>query len=393
MLAVILHDHFMKQKIIHFLFLITLILPISVFGQLNKASAINEKGLSLPEKTFESFWKTFEDNYAFFKLRNIDWKYSYNTFRNMIDAQTTDDSLFTILSSMVMPFEDEHINIYIPNIREFNVAKPSRFLQEFPDSQTQAQFWSVVDTTLRKLYFSNPSIIGPLEDNNPLFYICESPEYGYIRSLRCYVTSKTENNPKKDAKIVSSYFDKIIDRFKNKKAIILDIRMNEGGNDDFAYAIANTFARSKTIGHYKQIRKGGYEEFSDLKSFYLTPSRRKSFTRPLMILTNDQTASAADVLALISKELPETTIIGEPSSGIFSDMYAFELPNKWIVTLSKQRYYSAKMICYESVGVPVDILVKNSKNDIVNMFDPVLNNAVELLIKRSSGTEKLLPIE
>lgn len=74
-------------------------------------------------------------------------------------------------------------------------------------------------------------------------------------------------------------------------------------------------------------------------------------------------------------------------------MYAFELPNKWIVTLSNQRYYSAKMICYESVGVPVDILVKNSKNDIVNMFDPVLNNAVELLIKRSSGTEKLLPIE
>ncbi len=375
----------MKQKTIHFLFPLTLLflLPISVFGQLNKASAINEKGLSLPEKAFETFWKTFEDNYAFFKLRNIDWKYLYNTFRNKIGSQTTDDSLFIILSSMVTPFEDEHINIYIPDKKEFTVTKPSRFLQEFPDSLTQIHFWNVVDTTLRKFNFSNPSIFGPLEDNNPLFYISESSEYGYIRSLRCYVTSKTENHPKKDARIASSYFDNIIDKFQNKKAIILDIRMNEGGNDEFAFAIANKFVRNKTIGHYKQTRKGGYEDFSDLKSFYLTPNRSNPFVKPLIILTNDQTASAADVLALISKELPATTIIGEPSSGIFSDMYVFELPNKWIVTLSNQRYYSSKMSCYESVGVPVDIVVKNTKNDITNMIDPVLQKAIELLIKQT----------
>ncbi|GHE28884.1 S41 family peptidase [Sphingobacterium griseoflavum] len=374
----------MKQQKLYFFLTVSLffIHSIPIFGQLNRPSTITEKGLSLPEKTFEVFWKTFEDNYAFFNLRNIDWKHAYDTYRERINSSTTDDSLFNILSGMVKPFQDEHINIYT-NEKEFTVEKPSRFLDEFPDSTSQAQFWSTVDTTLKNLNFSELTKIGPSENNTPLFYISETAAYGYIRSLRCYVTVETENNPKKDAKIASSYFAQIIDKFENKAAIILDIRMNEGGNDKFAYAIANNFVKKKSIGHYKQSRKGDYEDFNDLKSFYLTPARKIPFLKPLIILTNDQTASAADVLTLICKELPSTTIIGEPSSGIFSDMYAFELPNKWVVTLSNQRYYSSKMIGYEAVGVPVDIVVENAKRDIVNMFDPVLQKALERLTKQT----------
>jgi Peptidase family S41 len=134
---------------------------------------------------------------------------------------------------------------------------------------------------------------------------------------------------------------------------------------------------------FSKDRKKLLEDFKELKSFYLTPSRKIPFAKPLILLTNDQTASAADVLTLISRELPATTIIGEPTSGIFSDMYAFELPNKWIVTLSNQRYYSSKMTCYESIGVPVDIIVKNSKDDIINMFDSVLQKAVEIVSKQN----------
>jgi carboxyl-terminal processing protease len=357
-------------------------LPIGVSGQLHKSSVITKQGLSLPEKTFESFWKTFEDNYAFFKLRNIDWKKSYADFRTKISSTISDDSLFVIFTNMVTPFQDEHINIYIPDKKEFTVTKPSRFLQEFPNSQSQTDFWNMVDTTLAKLNFSTISQFGPLEDNKPLFYIAESSDFGYIRSLRCYVDSKTENSPKKDAKIAATHFDTILRKFQDKKAIILDIRMNEGGNDEFAYAIANRFVKTKTIGHYKQTRKGGYEDFNDLKPFYLTPPKNKSFTKSLVLLTNDQTASAADVLALISKELTATSI-GEPTSGIFSDMYAFELPNKWIVTLSNQKYFSAKMVCYESLGVPVDFPVKNSSSDLSTMLDPVLKKAIELLNRQT----------
>ncbi|MEP7108606.1 MAG: S41 family peptidase [Ferruginibacter sp.] len=103
-----------------------------------------------------------------------------------------------------------------------------------------------------------------------------------------------------------------------------------------------------------------------------------------VLLTNDQTASAGDVLAMILKALPQTSIIGENSLGIYSAMYGFELPNKWQVSLSSQKYYSSKMICYEGNGTPVNIRVKNTKEDIKAIQDPVVSAAFRYLKKRKS---------
>ena len=30
-----------------------------------------------PEKNFEEFWKTFNNRYPFFEVRNVDWKKQY----------------------------------------------------------------------------------------------------------------------------------------------------------------------------------------------------------------------------------------------------------------------------------------------------------------------------
>lgn len=82
------------------------------------------------------------------------------------------------------------------------------------------------------------------------------------------------------------------------------------------------------------------------------------------------------------KELPNVTIVGENSRGIYSDMYGFELPNKWLVSLSHQRYYNAAMVCNEGSGTPVDIVVKNTREDLVTMSDPVLVKAIHLAVKK-----------
>ncbi len=161
----------------------------------------------------------------------------------------------------------------------------------------------------------------------------------------------------------------------------MDTRTNIGGNDEFAYAIAGRFVIKKMLGHAKHTRKGSYETFTPLEKWYIRPQATKPFTNPVILLTNDQTASAGDVLAVIMKALPQVNIIGENSLGIYSDMYGFELPNKWQVSLSNQRYYSSKMICYEGKGTPVDVKVRNTKQDILIKKDPVVSRAVNYLDK------------
>lgn len=113
--------------------------------------------------------------------------------------------------------------------------------------------------------------------------------------------------------------------------------------------------------------------------WYIAPAGRKQYNVPVVILTNDQTASAGDVFAMIMRSLPKTTTIGDRTLGIYSDMYGFELPNKWLASLSHQRYYAADGICYEGKGTPVDIFVQNDRSNLPAANDPVLITALKKL--------------
>ena len=169
----------------------------------------------------------------------------------------------------------------------------------------------------------------------------------------------------------------------SSKTLIIDVRDNVGGNDEFSYEVANRFTAKKTIGMYKKTRNGGYEDFNEAETWYIEPKGNPNFLKTVILLTNDKTVSAGDVFALIMKELPNVKIIGENSRGIYSDMYGFELPNKWLVSLSNQRYYNAAMICYEGSGTPVDIVVKNTRKDLEKMSDPVIMKALSIAKKNN----------
>lgn len=52
--------------------------------------------LSKPEKDFETFWTTFKDNYAFFKLKGVDWDSTYIKFRPLVTKKTKEKELIAI---------------------------------------------------------------------------------------------------------------------------------------------------------------------------------------------------------------------------------------------------------------------------------------------------------
>lgn len=361
-----------------FLLLIILSCKVAITGESQPASLPTHEAASLQEKTFEVFWQTFEDQYAFFELRNVNWHATYDKFRPMVNAKTSPDSLFTILCEMVKPLQDDHVTIHFVHkrkYREFTAAKPSRFLQEFSDRDFMELFWKTVDHTLLKNGFHRPVSLGPKEDGVPLFQYASSESTGYIRFTRCNVSAETEDNVAEDAALAGTLLDSILQRLADKDRIILDIRANEGGFDEFSYAIAGRFTDTTRIGHYKQTRNGDYNEFTQLVPWYIKP-QGKIYTKPVTILTNDQSASAADVFAMIMKAIPQTMLMGENSTGIYSDMYGFMLPNGWAASLSNERYFSHDMKCYEGIGTPVDVMIRNSRMDLILANDPVLSAAL-----------------
>jgi C-terminal processing protease CtpA/Prc len=98
-----------------------------------------------------------------------------------------------------------------------------------------------------------------------------------------------------------------------------------------------------------------------------------------VLLTCDAVFSGGEVFALAIGQLPDVTILGDHTNGIFSYQLEKKLPNGWEYGLSYQKYFSADMVCYEGKGVPADIELLNSIADIENGADPLITVALAVL--------------
>ena len=328
-----------------------------------------------PETNFESFWRTFRDRYPFFELRHVDWKKQYDTYRPKVTRRTSDDELFAILCRMIDPLDDGHVEIKARETRNhaarfFTAEKKPRFHQEFPNEQIKELF----KTTAKTL--ADHGFDKPRKTAAWMLRYCRSEHFGYLRILELEGIKKRK---------LTKALDRIARDFKRLKGMIIDIRDNPGGDDDIAIAIINRFCDRRRVAFHRKTKIGpGDGDFTPVKTWYLNPQGDVRFTGPVVLLTCDAVFSGGEAFALAIRELPHVTIVGDRTNGIFSYQLEKRLPNGWEYCLSYQVYLSADMVCYEGVGVPVDIKLRNRRADIEVGTDPLIARALELLTSKHS---------
>lgn len=343
------------------------------------ANSQTEKKLSKPEKDFETFWIAFKDNYAFFELKKVNWDETYKKFRHLITKKTKEKELLETFEAMVAPLKDGHITISKGDKVIYKVKKQSSFLDEFKGIENQ--LWETSFSTLENNGFSKIKGSGPLFKDIPLYNSARNTDIGYIRISRCFGNVESlfdDKKEKEDIDLMLTLFDSILGSFSDTKAIIIDMRSNGGGHG--GDLLAGRFVSEKRITHYKSIRqKGDYENFTIPEPIYITPNNGVQYLKPIVILTNDRTASSAEDFTISLYQQSNITTIGTNTSGMMSDMFGTDLSNKISFTLSNQRYYSTDNKLLEDIGVPVKIEVKNTKQDIEKKIDPVILKAIEVL--------------
>ena len=66
--------------------------------------------------------------------------------------------------------------------------------------------------------------------------------------------------------------DKVFTDFGATRGIILDLRCNDGGIDDFAYLVGSRFVKEKTLGHSRRTKTGpGSDDYTAVEQFHLEP--------------------------------------------------------------------------------------------------------------------------
>ena len=342
--------------------------------------------LSLPEQSFEQFWQAFRDHYAFFPLKKVDWDSTYRAFRPQVTAQMPPDSLVALLGRMVAPLHDGHITISRGETILFKgESARNSFKQHF--RAVQPAFWQVTYQQLRAAGFSPIKAGGPTFKDKRLLYTSRNGPIGYLHLTRNFADLTgaigTEAQEQTDHRKLDKLFSKALRRLAGCQVLLLDLRDDGGGHS--GYELAGHFTAERYLANYKALRQpGGYAQFSAPEPFYVIPAAGPRFLGPLVLLTSDQTASAAEDLTISLAGRPHTTLVGTATKGMLSDMHGVHLPNGLDITLSNQRYTTPAGQVLEDVGVTPDSAAENTPAALAQHHDPVLERALEVARQQAS---------
>lgn len=325
-----------------------------------------------PEVNFDIFWQTYEETSILFPLTGVDWQATYDQYRPQVDQNTTDVELFTIFENMIDPLNDGHSTI--------EDEAGDQYFEGGPDIQ---DLWDLEEP-------EGQQALGVIQQNyidGNLDYtandtIASGTVYGsvaYINLLEFEDVSNNSDDELAEHAAFTQAIDTLLTGFQDADALIVDLRFNLGGLDWLGLAFANRLTDQQRLVWSKQVRTGGYTELSDPIEFYIAPEGVQWLNRPIVVLTSGNTLSAAETQVLALKVLPNVTLIGEQTYGIYSDMLAKILPNDWFFDLSNEQYLSAEGINYEQIGIEPDIVVTGAEAGFNQGEDFILERALQYL--------------
>jgi carboxyl-terminal processing protease len=167
---------------------------------------------------------------------------------------------------------------------------------------------------------------------------------------------------------------KQLNKNKNLKSYILDLRNNPGGLLSQAIKISDFFLENGEI-----VSTKGRKDSENRKWFAKKGDLING--KPLIVLTNYGSASASEIVAGALKDHKRAILIGENSYGKGSVQSIIPLQNNGAIRLTISKYYLPSGKSISKVGVIPDILVEeNSDMFVINsVTDNQLNFAIKLL--------------
>jgi carboxyl-terminal processing protease len=137
---------------------------------------------------------------------------------------------------------------------------------------------------------------------------------------------------------------------ENMKALILDLRNNPGGLLYSAVDVTSQLIPSEKLVVYTKDRNGKKKEYINRKS-------SPCLTVPMVVIVNDGSASASEIVAGALKDWNRATVIGTVTYGKGSVQTIVPLKDGSALTLTTARYYTPKGISIQATGILPDILV------------------------------------
>lgn len=162
------------------------------------------------------------------------------------------------------------------------------------------------------------------------------------------------------------------ERIKNKdfRGVVLDLRNNPGGFLQGSVFIASEFLPNGVVVKQEKSRNGGVETYS-------VDRKGRLLEIPLVVLINQGSASASEIVAGVLQERERAKLVGEKTFGKGTVQEAEELPGGSGLHITVARWLLPSGKSIDKEGIKPDFEVKMDEKDETK--DPQLEKAVELL--------------
>lgn len=205
----------------------------------------------------------------------------------------------------------------------------------------------------------NETLIAPNID----YYMVENTNIGYL-SLQTF--SNTLATQVKDA---LNELEK-----SGMKSLIIDLRNNTGG-----YLTAATDVASMFLEKGKRIYGLNYQ--NNISNFNDETSEHTEYK--IVVLINENTASASEILAAALKESYGATLVGETSFGKGKVQQTMKLDDGSMVKYTSAYWLTPNGTCIDGIGINPDYYIVNEEvtdeAGNITIPDAQLNKAIEVL--------------
>ena len=309
-----------------------------------------------PRGNFECLWTTIDEHYCFLDEKFVNWDSIHEVYSRRISDEMTSQELFNVCAAMTDELRDGHTNLSAP----FNTSYYTRWWSDYPQNY---------DERLVQQYYFNFNYLNI----GSIYYGLLSENIGYIRY------------PSFASGIGAGNLDYVLSYFSTATGLIIDIRDNGGGSMTNVEDLVARFIDRPTLAGYISHKTGpGHDDFSSPRPYHYNPAQigHLRWGKPVVVLANRGTFSAANNFVSIMKYLPNCRIVGSTTGGGSGMPFNYELPNGWGI-----RFAACSVL--DPGGNTTEFGVEPSEGCAVDLdpeaalrgHDTILDFAVDLLQK------------
>ena len=385
---------------------------------------------------FESVWHTVKDKYYDPKLNGVNWQAVRAAYEPQVLSAETDDRYWELLDKMTGELKDSHTRVHGPKLVaqlrdqethslglgfvEMNNAlivttahiesdpwwagvRPGMTIKTIDGEPAMARYQRLktevrdASTPWARARYAQRNIVAGDPDSkiSMTFIRTDGSEINATMKRR-----KFRVPPEMTQRVLPSGFGYLrfsnfvgsmqgnilqaINSMKEGPGMIIDLRNNGGGSMGMSSTLISKFLSESHQGARLLTRSGKPVTLAFIDTMKMAPEligdKATAYTKPLVILTNEASASASELFTSALQDVGRATVIGQRTCGCALGYLGYaDLPGGGQLAYSELGFVSFKGRRIEGDGVQPDLEIKLTREDILLNRDRILEAAEHFL--------------